>query len=95
MNLVLFAQAAANDAAGVGSFLGGLLAFGAAFWIVGLVLSVFWLWALVDVVTSNMPSTEKILWFLVVFFLHILGAIIYAAVGRTGHAGTSGRPMGA
>lgn len=76
-----------NGAAGV---FGGLLALGAVFWVIALLGTIFWLWMLVDVVTSNKEPTEKILWFLVVFFLHILGAIIYFAVGRSPHSGTVG-----
>jgi len=85
MNLILLAQAN-PDMAPAGAFFGGLLAFGAFFWVLALVGTIFWLWALVDVLTSNKESTEKILWFLVVFFLHFVGAVIYLIVGRS-HAG--------
>jgi len=49
---------------------------------------------LVDVLVSKMTTNEKILWFLVVFFLHLLGAAIYffsslAAPGRTSAVGTA------
>ena len=64
------------------------------FAIIALLASIFWVWMLVDVLTSNMESTDKILWFLVVFFLHLIGAIIYYVVKRpTSHTGhTGGRP---
>jgi hypothetical protein len=39
---------------------------------------------LIDVLTSRRETNEKILWFLVVFFLHFIGAIIYFAVARRG-----------
>ena len=56
---------------------------------VGLILvaltSIFWLWMLIDCLTSpKLDGTSKILWFLVVFFLHFVGAVIYFFVGRAG-----------
>jgi hypothetical protein len=80
--ILLLAQANPNIDPGAGAAFGGLLALGAFFWIIALALSIFWIWALVDVLTSAMPTGDKVLWFLVVFFLHIIGAIIYFAVGR-------------
>ena len=89
-NFLLLAQAADpnNGAAGGGAFLGGLLAFGVFFWVIAIAATLFWLWMLVDVLTSNKDTNEKILWFLVVFFLHILGAIIYFVADRSKRAGT-------
>ena len=54
------------------------------FWILGILATLFWIWMLIDVLTSAMEGTEKILWFLVVFFLHFLGALIYFFVRRSG-----------
>ena len=51
---------------------------------------VFWIWMLIDCLTSTMPTNEKVLWFLVVFFLHLVGALIYYFVARphgTHHTG--------
>jgi hypothetical protein len=79
-NFLLLADDA--NGAGAGAFFGGILALGVVFWIVLAVLSIFWIWMLIDVLTSNMDAGNKILWFLVVFFLHILGAIIYFCVAR-------------
>jgi hypothetical protein len=45
---------------------------------------VFWLWMLIDCLTSALPSTEKLIWFLVIFFLHVLGALLYFFIGRPG-----------
>jgi hypothetical protein len=53
------------------------------FCIIALLASIFWIWMLVDVLTSRMDPGEKILWFLVIFLLHLLGAIIYFAVKRS------------
>jgi hypothetical protein len=53
-------------------------------WIIlALLASIFWIWMLIDALTSTMEPTEKVLWFLVIFLLHILGAIIYYAVKRS------------
>jgi hypothetical protein len=58
--------------------------------IIVLLASIFWIWMIIDVLTSNMETGEKVLWFLVVFLLHLLGAIIYFVVRRQphGHGGT-------
>ena len=42
----------------------------------------FWLWALVDCLKREFPGNEKIVWVLVIILLHLLGAVIYLAVGR-------------
>ncbi len=79
----LLAEAEADAGAAGGAFLGGLLAFGAVFWVLALAATLFWAWMLVDVLTSTRDANEKILWFLVVFFLHLIGAVVYFLVGRT------------
>ena len=52
------------------------------FWIIGLALTVFWIWMLVDCLTSAMPTNEKILWAVVIVLTHALGALIYFFVKR-------------
>jgi hypothetical protein len=81
-NILLFAQADADQAAG--GFLGGLLALGAVFWLIALAATVFWVWMMVDVLTSSLSANEKILWFLVIFFLPLIGSLIYFFVRRQG-----------
>jgi uncharacterized membrane protein len=45
---------------------------------------VFWVWMLFHAITNNgLGKTEKIVWVLVVFFLNLLGALIYFFLGRT------------
>jgi len=45
--------------------------------------SIFWIWMLVDAIISRtLPDNEKILWVLVIFFTHFIGALIYFFVGR-------------
>ena len=60
----------------------GLAGFMIVVWILVLLASIFWIWMLIDVLTSNMDTTEKLLWALVIFFLHLLGALIYFFVKR-------------
>jgi hypothetical protein len=62
------------------SLLGGfaIIAFAVA-----IVATIVWIWALVDCLQNpRINGTEKLVWVLVIVFLHVLGAIIYLAVGR-------------
>ena len=44
---------------------------------------IFWILMLVNAITnSRLNGTEKIVWVLVIIFLHFLGALIYFLVGR-------------
>ena len=43
------------------------------FWIIGLLATVFWIWMLIDCLTSNLPTTEKLIWAIVIVFTHIVG----------------------
>ena len=51
--------------------------------LIGLALTVFWIWMLVDCATKE-PSAgnDKIVWILVIVFTHWLGALIYFLVRR-------------
>jgi hypothetical protein len=69
----------------MGSILVGL--FGLLIWAICGCLAaaafVFWIWMLVDAIKNrSLTDTEKIVWVLVVIFLHFLGALIYFFVGR-------------
>jgi hypothetical protein len=45
--------------------------------------SIFWIWMLIDcLLNPRLIGVEKLVWVLVIFFLHLLGAIIYFAIGR-------------
>jgi hypothetical protein len=50
---------------------------------VGLALTVFWIWMLVDCATKE-PSAgnDKVIWILVIIFTHWIGALIYYLVRR-------------
>jgi hypothetical protein len=84
-NLLAQANTPSNNGAGGAIFAGGFLL---VFMLIALLASVFWLWMLIDCLISNKPAAEKVLWFLVIFFLHIIGAVIYFFIGRGGRAGT-------
>jgi glycerol-3-phosphate acyltransferase PlsY len=79
--LALLAQVNSTNGGGTGVaiFAGG---FFVVFLVIALLTSIFWVWMLIDCLVSNKPATEKLLWVLVIFFLHILGAILYFLIGR-------------
>ncbi len=44
---------------------------------------ILWIWCLVNLLSSKTKtSTEKLLWFLVIFFLPFLGPILYLFIGK-------------
>ena len=43
---------------------------------------VFWFWSLIDILKSNFEGANKVIWLLVVFFLSLLGSILYVFIGR-------------
>ena len=73
---------------GGGDLLGGALGLMCVFWVLAIVASLFWLWMLIDALVNEPTTNEKILWFLVIFFLHILGAPIYFFVRKRGRGRT-------
>jgi len=60
---------------GAGMFVGAWL-------IVWIAVFVFWLWMLIDCLTRPMDSMDKLLWFLVIFFLPLIGSILYLVLKR-------------
>jgi hypothetical protein len=79
---MVFHSLAQNDAGGAAFALtGGLFIF---VLIIGILTSIFWIWMLIDCLTSNKPAAEKIIWLLVIIFLHVLGAVIYFIMARNG-----------
>ncbi len=47
---------------------------------IALALGVFWLWMLVDCLAEQ--REDKLVWFLVIFFLNLLGAFLYYLLAR-------------
>ncbi len=44
---------------------------------------VFWIVMLIHAITNNgLRDTEKVLWVIVILFLHFLGAVLYFFIGR-------------
>jgi len=59
--------------------------------LIGLAVFAFWIWMLIHAITNKgLRDTEKILWVLVIFFLHFIGALIYFFIGRPKGAGGIG-----
>jgi NADH:ubiquinone oxidoreductase subunit 6 (subunit J) len=51
--------------------------------VLAIATTIIWIWALVDCLQNpRIQGTEKLVWVLVILFLHILGALIYFLVGR-------------
>ena len=70
---------------GIAPAFGGMMI---AFVILGILATVFWLWMLIDAITKEPSGTEKVVWVLVIVFLHFLGALIYFIVRRSGRDDT-------
>lgn len=62
---------------------GGFLVLVIVFMILVIAATVFWLWMLIDALTLEPTTNDKILWFLVIFFLHFIGALVYFVVRRS------------
>ena len=51
--------------------------------IIAIVATIFWIWMLIDCLQNpRLQGVDKLVWVLVIFFLHLLGAIIYFVIGR-------------
>ena len=80
--LALLAQTTVdNSGAGLFAGMGALII---VFVIIAAIGSIFWIWMLIDCLTSSLSSTEKLMWGLIIFFGHLLGAILYFAIARGG-----------
>jgi hypothetical protein len=43
---------------------------------------IFWVWTLIDILTSKFKGNEKIVWLIAVLFLNLFGAFLYLIIGR-------------
>ena len=51
--------------------------------VIALAAFVFWIWMLIHAITNKgLNDTEKLIWVLVVLFLHFIGGLVYFFVGR-------------
>ena len=48
----------------------------------GLVITAFWVWMLVDCANSPMVTSDKTAWILIILFTNILGAVLYFFIPR-------------
>jgi hypothetical protein len=84
------------DAGGWGVFVVLLFAF---LMILAIAALVLWIWALVDAIQvpddSMYRSGTKLVWILVIVFLHVIGAAIYLAIGRPVGGASTRPPSGA
>lgn len=62
-----------------------LFGFGLLGGVIALALTVFWLWMLVDCLANQ--NEDKLVWFLVIFFLNLLGAFLYYLLARKKRTG--------
>jgi hypothetical protein len=81
--LVLLGQLSLADSGGAGAF-AGMAALLIVIILIAAAASIFWIWMLIDCLKSNLPSGEKLLWGLIIFFGHLLGAVLYFAIARRG-----------
>lgn len=59
--------------------------------VIGIAVFAFWIWMLIHAITNKTLDTgQRIVWVLVILFLHALGALIYFLVGRPKGAGGVG-----
>ena len=71
----------------------GLLAF---VFIGAIVLAafIFWIWMLVHAITNpGLRDVEKLLWVVVILFVHALGALLYFFIGRPKKFAAAGPPL--
>lgn len=57
------------------AFVAGFMGIGILFGMIGILFLAFWIWMLVHAVTHDIK--HKPLWILLIWFMHIIGAIIY------------------
>lgn len=71
-----------------------VVSYGGAFFVAIVVFviitSLFWFWMLADCLLSRRPAMEKLVWFIVIFFLHFLGAFLYLFLGKRKRATETG-----
>ncbi|HTI72211.1 MAG TPA: PLDc N-terminal domain-containing protein [Candidatus Limnocylindria bacterium] len=50
---------------------------------VGIAITVFWIWMLVDAIRNDrIGGWSRVLWTVLIWFTHIIGAVIYFFFGR-------------
>ena len=72
------------DGEGLFAGMGALIV---VFWVLGIALTIFWIWMLVDCLGSSLPSTEKLIWVVVMVVVPVIGSILYFFMKRQPRAG--------
>lgn len=57
--------------------------------IIGLIILVLDIWAIINIVKSSAPDTNKILWVVIVILLPLIGLILWFFLGPGKKRGTS------
>ena len=67
---------------------GGLgIVAGLAVLLVILLLTIFWIWMIIEAITNHaLDDTERLVWVLVIFFSHFIGSILYFVLVRSKRA---------
>ncbi len=56
--------------------------------LIGIITTIFWIWMIIDCITNAaITGTQKIVWLLVVIFLHFIGALLYFFLARGSRRG--------
>ena len=76
---------------GAPELVGGIVSLMLVIWVLAIAATVFWVWMLVLALTEERTTEEKLLWFLVVFLLHFVGALIYFIVRKSGRRSSLAR----
>jgi hypothetical protein len=50
--------------------------------LLSLLLTVFWVWMMIDCATGKGSGTEKVAWLLIIFFGNLIGALLYFFIAR-------------
>lgn len=80
MSLQVLAQTVSSESSPA---VGLVAALPIIFLVIALVTSIFWIWMLIDCATNaNLDGTHKLIWVLIILFLHFVGALIYFIVAR-------------
>jgi len=57
-------------------------------WIIGIIIFfvvfifIFWIWAFIDCIRSNLSTTQKLFWVIIILFFHFIGALLYFIFSR-------------
>ena len=57
------------------------LAFISIWFLVGIGVLLFWLWALIDILRNDFRGNNNIVWILVVLFFPFVGSLLYVLMG--------------